>query len=113
MTWLANYWVQKRYRTQVADNKWMCFILGTAQTSMLNALEEAARKSHTTLQITEHSPTHWTAVDPETDTRYVIEKRDDQPKVEGEIRQCLNALNARRCQSPAVFSSKTYSNEPG
>lgn len=85
MTWLANYWVQKRYRTQVADNKWMCFILGTAQTSMLNALEEAARKSHTTLQITEHSPTHWTAVDPETDTRYVIEKRDDQPKVEGEF----------------------------
>lgn len=85
MTWLTNFWVQKRYRTQVADNKWMCFVWGMAQTSMLNALEEAARKSHTKLNITQHSDKHWTAVDPETDTRYIVEMRNDQPTIEGDF----------------------------
>lgn len=77
MTIYQNYWVQKRYKA--IDEVWMLFVWGFPEISMLNALERAARKSHKGMHITEVSPVRWEVVDPETDTRYIVERRDDQP----------------------------------
>lgn len=80
MTTLRNFWVQKRYQ-RLVDNEWMLFCWGFATHSMLAALEQASRKEHTKLTITEESASVWKAQDKETGTFYLVEMRDDKPDI--------------------------------
>lgn len=79
MKYLENYWVQKRYRC--LDGEWMLFLWGFQEDSMEHALQHAANKDISQFGIQRISETEWKAFDPETDTRYIVEKRDTVPEL--------------------------------
>lgn len=78
--YLNNYWVTKRSRS-VADGAWSVFLWGMQATSMFKALETAANKPPSCFRITQHSDVLWNCVDAESEAIYVVERRDDMPKM--------------------------------
>jgi hypothetical protein len=105
MTILKNFWVQKRYQI-LSDNEWMLFCWGFPAASMLAALEQASKKSHTELTIHEESEKYWRADDKEGGKTYIVEMRDDKPQIhEGKnvvVRDQTMAVNPEKKRMPVA-----------